>query len=112
MLPTWFLSRMIDYTFSIISGAGGFAISPQLTVIRMVERHHSPDFDEVYRLVDCTPRERVVQLLENLIESLRGLFCAGDASPFDVDRHGRTVFHVSYIWRLHGPGLPVLTQSG
>ena len=91
---------MIDYTFSITSGAGGFAISPQLTVVRMVDGNRSPAFVKVHSLIFYLPGEgddRVAHLLEDVIESLRGLFCAGDASPFDVDQFGRTLLHVSYI---------------
>ncbi len=41
--------------------------------------------------------EEVVHSLEDVIEKLRWLFCAGDASPFDVDQDGRTLLHVSPI---------------
>ena len=98
MLPTWFLSRTIDYTFSITSGAGGFAISPQLTVIRMVGYHSA--FHQVEYLVHFVltdKDEAAAQHLEKEIERLRGLFCSGEASPFDVDRYGRTLLHVSHI---------------
>ncbi len=92
---------MIDYTFSITSGAGGFAISPQLTVIRMVDGNRSPAFVKVSSLIcpslPVTGYDRAIHLLEDVIESLRGLFCAGDASPFDVDQFGRTLLHVSHI---------------
>ena len=91
---------MIDYTFSITSGAGGFAISPQLTVIRIVDRIRSPAFSKVRLLDDffiTHDQKQAVQLLEDIIGGLRGLFCAGNASPFDVDENGRTLFHVSYI---------------
>ena len=100
MLPTWFLSRMIDYTFSITSGAGGFAISPQLTTIRIVHGDYSPAFSQVGLLRDLMiqhDKKGAVQLLDDIIGGLRGLFCAGYASPFDVDEDGRTLFHVSYI---------------
>lgn len=100
MLPTWILSRMIDYTFSITSGAGGFAISPHLITLRIVHGYHSPAFSKVRLLNGLMvqeDRKGAVQLLEDILGGLRGLFCAGSASPFDVDKYGRTLFHVSYI---------------
>ena len=100
MLPTWFLRRVIDYTFSITSGAGGLAISPQLTVVRMVDGSCSPAFHQAYRLVTSSflgRRHGEAPTLEDEIKVLPGLFCAGDASPFDVDQYGRTLLHVSHI---------------
>ena len=90
---------MIDYTFSITSGAGGFAISPQLTVIRMGHVYHSQAIFVIAELLSSMSfeEEGVCDLIEDAIEKLRGLFCAGDASPFDVDQDGRTLLHVSYI---------------
>ena len=102
MLPTWYLRRMISYTFSMTSGAGGFAISPQLTVIRMVDRDRSPAFLQVSErnvisFIFAKPVKGVVHPLEDVKESLRSLFCAGDDSPFDVDQDGLTLLHVSHI---------------
>ena len=99
MLPTWFLSRMIDYTFSITSGAGGFAISPQLTVLRMVDSGGSAAFQlmELVHSVFSETDEDCAQCLEDKIDGLRSLFCAGEASPFDVDPDGQTLLHVSHI---------------
>ena len=92
---------MIDYTFSITSGAGGFAISPQLTVIRMVDVWDSPAFTQARAaedtLIDMYQEERVVHRLRDVIETLRGLFSAGDASPFDVDEDGCTLLHVGHM---------------
>ena len=91
---------MIDYTFSITSGAGGVAISPQLTVVRMVDGDRSPAFRQAYQPVVSIwlgRRKGKALTLEDEIEVLRGLFCAGDASPFDVDQNGRTLLHVSHI---------------
>ena len=92
---------MIDYTFSLTSGAGGFAISPQLTVIRVVDGDRSPAFLQVRAakeaLNNMRQEERVVHRLRDVIENLRELFSAGDASPFDVDQHGRTLLHVSHM---------------
>ena len=99
MLPALFLSRAIDYTFAITSGAGGFAISPQLTVLRMVDDGGLAML-EVRSLkysVDAESDEKIAQRLEYGIECLRSLFCAGEASPFDVDQYGRTLLHVSHI---------------
>ena len=42
---------MIDYTFSITSGAGGLAITPQLTVIRVVDGDRSPAFRQAAQLL-------------------------------------------------------------
>ena len=91
---------MINYTFSITSGAGGFAISPQLTAIRMVEGNRSQAFIQIINLpysIHVKRKERAVHVGEDVIASLRGLLCAGDASPFDVDEDGRTLLHVSHI---------------
>lgn len=99
MLPALFLSRAIDYTFAITSGAGGFAISPQLTVLRMVDNGGSA-VSEVGSLVQSVFEERDEEFARRLgdgIDRLRSLFCAGVASPFDVDPDGRTLLHVSHI---------------
>ena len=92
---------MIDYTFSITSGAGGFAISPQLTVIRVVDGDRSTAFLQVraanVALVDMRQEEGVVHRLRDIIESLRDLISAGNASPFDVDQDGCTLLHVSHM---------------
>lgn len=98
MLPTWFLSRMIDYTFSVTSGAGGFAISPQLTVLRMVDTGGSTVFqDYLTHLGFAKGEDFTVQILGVEIKRLRWLLCAGEASPFDIDPDGRTLLHVSHI---------------
>ena len=100
MLPTWFLRGMIEYTFSIPSGAGGFAISPQLTVIRVVDGDRSPAFLQVRaakEALNMRREERAVHRLRDVIENLRESFSAGDASPFDVDQYGRTLLHVSHM---------------
>ena len=99
MLPALVLSRAIDYTFAITSGAGGFAISPQLTVLRMVDNGGSAVsqlIDLVYSVL-VKRDEDFAQRLEDGIDRLRSLFCAGEASPFDVDPDGRTLLHVSHI---------------
>ena len=91
---------MIDYTLSITSGAGGFAISPQLTVVRMVDRDSSPAFLQFQRLsydLVRKPEKGVVHYVENTIEGFRELFRTANASPFDVDQDGRTLFHVSHM---------------
>ena len=96
-LTTWVMRRMIEYTFSITSGAGGFTISPQLTVVRVVDR--SPAFLQIHRIVESSfPHQRkgIVPTVEDEIKILRGLVCAGYASPFDVDQYGRTWLHVSH----------------
>ena len=90
---------MIDYTFSITNGAGGFAISPQLTVLRMVDNGGSAAsllINLVYSVFVETDKD-CVQRLEDKIDGLRSLFCAGEASPFDVDPDGQTLLHVSHI---------------
>ena len=100
MLLPWYLRKMIDCTFSITSGAGGFAISPQLSVIRVVDRNRSPAFLQVDRLFEMLwldSTKGVVNLLQDAIEDLRRIFCTGYASPFDVDHDGRTLLHVSHI---------------
>ena len=99
MLTALFLSRVIEYAFIITSGAGGFAISPQLTVLRVVDNGGSAMW-EVESLVYSAIRakgEESAQRLEDGIGRLRSLFCAGQASPFDVDPEGRTLLHVSHI---------------
>ena len=99
MLPALFLSRAIGYTFAITSGAGGFAISPQLTVLRMVDNGGSAVLQVatlVHSVVEANGEESA-QRLEEGIGRLRSLFCAGKASPFDVDPYGRTLLHVSHI---------------
>ena len=103
MLPTWVLRRMIDYTFSITSGAGGFAISPQLTVVRVVNMWDSPAYIQVHELYTNSWLEaeqgvaHCLENAENAMENLRRFFCTGYASPFDVDQEGRTLLHVSHI---------------
>ena len=99
MLPALFLSRAIDYTFAITSGAGGFAISPQLTVLRMVDNGGSAmrKVEHLVHSVITAKGEESAQRLEDGIGRLRSLFCAGKASPFDVDPYGRTLLHVSQI---------------
>ena len=106
---------MIDYTFSITSGAGAFAISPQLTLIRMVDNDRSPAFLQVHDLFTNLRQEAeqgVAHHLENAIKNLRRVFCNGSASPFDVDQNGRTLLHVSHICRLRNLNIPALTQGG
>ena len=89
---------MIDYTFSITSGAGGFAISPQLTIVRVV-RWDSPAFLQVQQLFAnllVGSEREMVQAPKYMIKKLHRLFCTGVASPFDVDQDGRTLLHVSH----------------
>ena len=98
MLLPWYLRRVIDYTFSITSGAGGFAISPQLTVVRVVDMWDSPAFILVLDLFSVllnNAEQGVADYLENAIENLSRVFCTGYASPYDVDQYGRTLLHVS-----------------
>ena len=98
MLLPWYLRRVIDYTFSITSGAGGFAISPQLTVVRVVDTWDSPAFiqvDDIFEVLHRKAEQGVAHHLENAIKNLSRLFCTGHASPYDVDPNGRTLLHVS-----------------
>ena len=99
MLPALFLRRAIDYTFTVTSGAGGFAISPQLTVLRMVDKWRASSYQVLglVHVIGNKSEEVLGQFLEDVIKRLRKFFCAGEASPFDVDLDGRTLLHVSHI---------------
>ena len=108
-IPTWFVGRLIELTFSTTIGAGGLSISPQLSATRVIDRQASPVFilfDSVqYDVWDYhmwfrsgLPFNTTQSEIESKIKDLPRLcwehYCKGEASPSDVDHEGQTVLHV------------------
>lgn len=93
-----FLSYAVDVSLTITTGAGGFAISPNLAFRAIVS--DSPAFELI---VDAIQSFRCqgggLGLLKNLRVTLFRLFQEGKASPTDTDVYGDTIFHVGIYLR-------------
>ena len=97
------LSGAIEASISITRGAGGLSISPGLRCAHVVPQDN-PAFELIYRLGIVFRKFSgrrpftIVKLklsLETGIQDLARLFRDGKASPYDVDRSGNTLLHVS-----------------
>ena len=116
------LQKAIEFSFSITSSAGGFALSPRLATSRIINTSESPAFNLVHttyqdlkRTVPFQPPFYVSSfqlrftpfdwsesaaveaedLLNNLIHDIDSQFASGEASAWDQDGDGKTLLHVS-----------------
>jgi hypothetical protein len=97
------LSATIAATVSITTGAGGFSISPSLSISRVVP-NDSCAFalfaDERFWKFGAWRRKTVArrhQLLESTREQLLKMFCERQASPKDLNGRGQSLFHVRLL---------------
>ena len=90
------LSGVISASCSLTRRAGMLFISPQLQCARTVASDHAA-FRLLHWRADCNfdNASEFHTLLQHKLSTLRGLFQSGQASPYDVDRNGRTLLHVS-----------------
>lgn len=116
------LQKAIEFSFSITSGAGGFALSPGLATSRIINTSESPAFNlvqtayqDLKRTVGFQPpfylstfhlgftpfdwsesaAVEAENLLNNLIHDIDSQFASGEASAWDQDENGKTLLHVS-----------------
>lgn len=116
------LQKAIEFSFSITSGAGGFALSPGLATSRIINTSESPAFNlvqtayqDLKRTVGFQPpfylstfhlgftpfdwsesaAVEAEDLLNNLIHDIDSQFASGEASAWDQDENGKTLLHVS-----------------
>lgn len=116
------LQKAIEFSFSITSGAGGFALSPELARSRIINTSESPVFNlvqtafqDLERIVGFQPpcylstfqlgftpfdwsestAVEAEDLLNNLIHDIDSQFASGEASAWDQDKNGKTLLHVS-----------------
>jgi len=116
------LQKAIEFSFSITSGAGGFALSPRLATSRIINISESPAFNLVQTAfqglkqtvgfqppfylstfqLGFTPFDwsesaavEAEDLLNNLIHDIDSQFASGEASAWDQDKNGKTLLHVS-----------------
>ena len=103
------LRRIVQFTFSMTTGAGGFAISPSIATFQVVDRETSPAFrimDGVIRDVHDIDAYKhpmfgkvVFNDLRVHIQSIKQILCeyfsSGVASPCEVDSNGENLLHVS-----------------
>ena len=121
--PGWLLGRLVEHAFTISTGAGGFAISPSITVVRVVDRRKSPAFRIVQNILQPwfgktymplslrysedayikgllqpesdDAKVHIRDVVQLVSKDLQEAFCAGSASLLDVDENGLTILHVS-----------------
>lgn len=93
---TW-LSCSVRFSLQATRGAGGFSISPTLTV-RGVVRPDSPAFSVLERMKTFAGSlEQGEQDAMSVIRDLRIVFDRGEASPTEVLPNGDTLMHVSPV---------------
>lgn len=113
------LARSIRVAFKMDFGAGGFAIAPVLSAVRVVDRARSPAFAAIeaacsdalrlYRrrramellsvFVQASEYSTILRLGEiyrKLHDDLHRLFSSGQASARDQTQEGATILHVSF----------------
>lgn len=89
------VGRIIQLGFNISRGAGGFNLSPFLSLRRLVRRE-SPVFD-LFKLWKIPPHsiKELGEYFELASTQMLRHFCDGTASPYDVDVSGCNVLYVS-----------------
>lgn len=93
-----FLSYSINVSLSITTGAGGFAISPNLAFRAIVR--DSPPFALIEKATESLRYEAGgLEVLKDLRVKLLRLFQEGKASPTDTGPYGDTIFHVRIYLR-------------
>jgi len=90
---SFFLSKTVEASMSIIRGAGGLSIGPNLAFYPLVPK----DAPALKLLKDL--RSRYEPLTEtrvgDILQRLGEFFRNGDASPRDIDKDGGSLFLVS-----------------
>ncbi|KAL8719074.1 MAG: hypothetical protein Q9225_003869 [Loekoesia sp. 1 TL-2023] len=86
------LNTAVRLSFSLQCGAGGMSVSPNLT-LRGMKQPDSPVFALIKTLnrPGLLTSERIVRM-DEILPRIKLLIQSGQASPHDVDLHGRTVF--------------------
>ena len=98
----FFLHGAIQAAMSMTRGSGGFSISPALLFNYVVSSRtgpflllSTPLYDKAFRRDGTSVDIRIA--LEVRKRKLVRLFHQNKASPSDVDEHGNTVMHVSFL---------------
>ncbi|KAI0427057.1 hypothetical protein F5Y09DRAFT_350725 [Xylaria sp. FL1042] len=98
----WLLSRAVDISLSLSTGAGGLSISPTITLRPTVDDTQAPIFRTLAFLIlrfERYPRRHlpnkaiVLQLLEALVHRIVQLYISRRRSPYEVDSKGQSVLH-------------------
>ena len=96
----------VEASISITRGSGRLSISPSLQFSYVVPRNN-PAFQLVNTAerpfeLPCENASEWEAFLQTRLNAIRQLFCAGKASPYDVDLDGNTLLHVRIVIDL-GP---------
>lgn len=100
-----FLSRVVEVSVSLTRGAGGFSISPNLTLKSMI-RDNSPAFDlfpESHGFTFASQRGlsgAFAAHTDRCLQQLKEIYSGGEASPYDIDYNGRTVLQVGSVTHI------------
>ena len=93
------ISQVVNASIHLRRGAGGFSISPSLSCVRVVS-DDSPAFNLVGSYLRKLHFYSAVEDVDfgKIIRKLQELFRDGRASPRDVNPHGYSLLHVSYLY--------------
>ncbi|KAI7777504.1 hypothetical protein LA080_003453 [Diaporthe eres] len=122
------LSRAVDISMSLNTGAGGFSISPNITLQLMVDDKQSPIFRITDLLKHCIdgsynrgPADRPIMLrvLRTGVQRMLEQYLSRKRSPYEVDSSGKSALHrwIDILFDLRHWWLPdkatfmILTRS-
>jgi hypothetical protein len=96
------LSRAVDISMSLTTGAGGFSISPNITVRPMVDETQSPVFQIMRFMNDIVHASHVkrlderttMQIVELGVHRVLQQYKSSRHSPYEVNHKGQSVLHL------------------
>lgn len=110
-----YIRRAVEVTFSTSNGAGGYSISPCLTVHHIVDASESPAFriiDSLYTTVlqwsdmeldnvafrtmaggNADHTDSWSRLVQHVLDSIIKVYKSGKSSPYDIDEKHTTILH-------------------
>lgn len=117
------LSTAIDLSFSLRTGAGGFSLSPTITLRPVVDRKTSPSFRAMALLDKCYKSSNRFeksgdlrgQFTELVVQRTLRLYGSRKSSPRDTDITGKSILHhwakVSCSFRRKGLSVSIVFLS-
>ncbi|KAI1349286.1 hypothetical protein F5Y01DRAFT_187508 [Xylaria sp. FL0043] len=123
----WLLSRAVDISVSLSTGAGGFGISPNITIRPAVDETQAPIFQslellyEIIEYFEFDPRPKasmMMKLLEVVVHRIMQQYMSRKRSPHEVNSRGQSVLHrwidllhaLGDLWDNYGENFTMMTK--
>ncbi|KAI0799046.1 hypothetical protein GGR55DRAFT_692968 [Xylaria sp. FL0064] len=124
----WLLSKAVDISVSLSTGAGGFSISPNITIRPTVDETQAPIFQsleflcesiEYYFKWDPRPNaSMMLKLLEVVVHRIMQQYMSRKRSPHEVNSRGQSVLHrwidllcaLEVFWDDYGENFTMMTK--